>query len=401
MLIMWGLIGFAWGDTIASLDVLKRNNIDKVIHIGPYPEIKDFLEAQSFIREVKCYYYDNSNKAEYMKILANLANRIYEQHHLSQLHKDLKMDFCNVEDIKNCLIDWTSVHYETQLPDKVNISKKSIDKAEQIIKSLPLEFILLQPQSLHTNKQDGHYPHWNSFISAISDRKDIVVIGENKNTPISSNFMDLRGEIDSAEIFFELVKYSRCLITVPNNLYNYCQIIKAPTLSLNHDSFNSRNPFFRMSHSKYTYNVMHGDTVEKALSYLEDILSGNTFNPHNFTTAEYVAKFTDITLNDYTKIMKSHMVFHLSDIFNTYINDVWFFHESVPKWIIYESARYLSTKGSTFASVGNNMILGKSMDYLKSYGAKSRSIKKTSKQKKILFACEKVEFDYYDKVIIL
>ena len=102
MLIMWGLIGFAWGDTIASLDVLKRNNIDKVIHIGPYPEIKDFLEAQSFIREVKCYYYDNSNKAEYMKILANLANRIYEQHHLSQLHKDLKMDFCNVEDIKNC-----------------------------------------------------------------------------------------------------------------------------------------------------------------------------------------------------------------------------------------------------------------------------------------------------------
>jgi hypothetical protein len=398
---MWGLIGFAWGDTLASLDVLKRNNIDKVIHIGPYPEIKDFLEAQSFITDVKCYYYDNSNKAEYMKTLANLANRIYESHHIPQLHKDLKMDFCEVKDIKNCLIDWTSVHYKTQLPDKVDISNKSINKAKDIAKNLPKDFILLQPQSLHTNKQDGHYPHWNLFITAISDKKNVVTIGENKNSSIPNNFIDLRGEIDSAEVFFELVKYSKCLITVPNNLYNYCQVIKHPTLSLNHDSFNSRNPFFRMSHSKNTYNVMHGDTVEKALSYLDDILKGKSFDPHNFTTAEYVAKFTDITLNDYTKIMKSHMVFHIEDIFNTYINDMWFFDSSVPDWILYESARYLSKTGSTYPSIKNNMVLGSSIDYLKSYGAKSRSIKKTSKQKKILFACDNVVSDYYDKVIIL
>ncbi len=398
---MWGLIGFAWGDTLASLDVLKRNNIDKVIHIGPYPEIKDFLEAQSFITDVKCYYYDNSNKAEYMKTLANLANRIYESHHIPQLHKDLKMDFCEVKDIKNCLIDWTSVHYKTQLPDKVDISNKSINKAKDIAKNLPKDFILLQPQSLHTNKQDGHYPHWNLFITAISDKKNVVTIGENKNSSIPNNFIDLRGEIDSAEVFFELVKYSKCLITVPNNLYNYCQVIKHPTLSLNHDSFNSRNPFFRMSHSKHTYNVMHGDTVEKALSYLDDILDGKSFDPHNFTTAEYVAKFTDITLNDYTKIMKSHMVFHIEDIFNTYINDMWFFDSSVPDWILYESARYLSKTGSTYPSIKNNMVLGSSIDYLKSYGAKSRSIKKTSKQKKILFACDNVVSDYYDKVIIL
>lgn len=398
---MWGLIGFAWGDTLASLDVLKRNNINKVIHIGPYPEIKDFLEAQSFITDVKCYYYDNSNKAEYMKTLANLANRIYESHHIPQLHKDLKMDFCEVKDIKNCLIDWTSVHYKTQLPDRVDISNKSINKAKDIAKNLPKDFILLQPQSLHTNKQDGHYPHWNLFITAISDKKNVVTIGENKNSSIPNNFIDLRGEIDSAEVFFELVKYSKCLITVPNNLYNYCQVIKHPTLSLNHDSFNSRNPFFRMSHSKYTYNVMHGDTVEKALSYLDDILDGKSFDPHNFTTAEYVAKFTDITLNDYTKIMKSHMVFHIEDIFNTYINDMWFFDSSVPDWILYESARYLSKTGSTYPSIKNNMALGSSIDYLKSYGAKSRSIKKTSKQKKILFACDNVVSDYYDKVIIL
>lgn len=398
---MWGLIGFAWGDTLASLDVLKRNNIDKVIHIGPYPEIKDFLEAQSFITDVKCYYYDNSNKAEYMKTLANLANRIYESHHISQLHKDLKMDFCEVKDIKNCLIDWTSVHYKTQLPEEVDISNKSINKAKDIAKNLPKDFILLQPQSLHTNKQDGHYPHWNLFITAISDKKNVVTIGENKNSSIPNNFIDLRGEIDSAEVFFELVKYSKCLITVPNNLYNYCQVIKHPTLSLNHDSFNSRNPFFRMSHSKYTYNVMHGDTVEKALSYLDDILNGKSFDPHNFTTAEYVAKFTDITLNDYTKIMKSHMVFHIEDIFNTYINDMWFFDSSVPDWILYESARYLSKTGSTYPSIKNNMALGSSIEYLKSYGAKSRSIKKTSKQKKILFACDNVLSDYYDKVIIL
>jgi hypothetical protein len=398
---MWGLIGFAWGDTLASLDVLKRNNIDKVIHIGPYPEIKDFLEAQSFITDVKCYYYDNSNKAEYMKTLANLANRIYESHHIFQLHKDLKMDFCEVKDIKNCLIDWTSVHYKTQLPEKVDISNKSINKAKDIAKNLPKDFILLQPQSLHTNKQDGHYPHWNLFITAISDKKNVVTIGENKNSSIPDNFIDLRGEINSAEVFFELVKYSKCLITVPNNLYNYCQVIKHPTLSLNHDSFNSRNPFFRMSHSKHTYNVMHGDTVEKALFYLDDILDGKSFDPHNFTTAEYVAKFTDITLNDYTKIMKSHMVFHIEDIFNTYINDMWFFDSSVPDWILYESARYLSKTGSTYPSIKNNMALGSSIDYLKSYGAKSRSIKKTSKQKKILFACENVVSDYYDKVIIL
>jgi len=398
---MWGLIGFAWGDTLASLDVLKRNNINKVIHIGPYPEIKDFLEAQSFITDVKCYYYDNSNKAEYMKTLANLANRIYESHHIPQLHKDLKMDFCEVKDIKNCLIDWTSVHYKTQLPDKVDISNKSINKAKDIAKNLPKDFILLQPQSLHTNKQDGHYPHWNLFITTISDKKNVVTIGENKNSSIPNNFIDLRGEIDSAEVFFELVKYSKCLITVPNNLYNYCQVIKHPTLSLNHDSFNSRNPFFRMSHSKHTYNVMHGDTVEKALSYLDDILDGKSFDPHNFTTAEYVAKFTDITLNDYTKIMKSHMVFHIEDIFNTYINDMWFFDSSVPDWILYESARYLSKTGSTYPSIKNNMVLGSSIDYLKSYGAKSRSIKKTSKQKKILFACDNVVSDYYDKVIIL
>jgi hypothetical protein len=146
---------------------------------------------------------------------------------------------------------------------------------------------------------------------------------------------------------------------------------------------------------------MHGDTVEKALSYLDDILSGKSFDPHNFTTAEYVAKFTDITLNDYTKIMKSHMVFHIEDIFNTYLNDMWFFDSSVPDWILYESSRYLSKTGATYPSIKNNMVLGSSIDYLKSYGAKSRSIKKTSKQKKILFACEKVEFDYYDKVIIL
>jgi hypothetical protein len=80
---------------------------------------------------------------------------------------------------------------------------------------------------------------------------------------------------------------------------------------------------------------------------------------------------------------------------------MWFFDSSVPDWILYESARYLSKTGSTYPSIKNNMVLGSSIDYLKSYGAKSRSIKKTSKQKKILFACDNVVSDYYDKVIIL
>ena len=53
----WGLLGCGWGDTIVSMSNAKKKNIRKIIYVGSFPEIVDFLKAQDFIDEVEHIHY--------------------------------------------------------------------------------------------------------------------------------------------------------------------------------------------------------------------------------------------------------------------------------------------------------------------------------------------------------
>ena len=53
----WGLFGCGWGDAIVSMSNAKKKNIRKIIYVGSFPEIVDFLLAQDYIDEVEHIHY--------------------------------------------------------------------------------------------------------------------------------------------------------------------------------------------------------------------------------------------------------------------------------------------------------------------------------------------------------
>jgi hypothetical protein len=152
-------------------------------------------------------------------------------------------------------------------------------------------YTLIQSQSLHTNKDNAHWPHWNELLEHVinndQDRK-IVLVGEFPDEDYKSdNILDLRGKTSTAEVLFYLAELAHLTITVPNSVYHWCNLKNLNAINICHNSFHLCNPFYRMINSLNCKDVFHKDGLEKAIYWYEN---QDTRIVENYNVSEFLPK---------------------------------------------------------------------------------------------------------------
>ena len=63
----------------------------------------------------------------------------------------------------------------SKIPKELKITDDKRDEAEKFIQKINHPYILIQSQSLHTNKENSHWPHWESFINYVIENNNNAV----------------------------------------------------------------------------------------------------------------------------------------------------------------------------------------------------------------------------------
>ncbi|MFM1757147.1 MAG: hypothetical protein RL621_2140, partial [Bacteroidota bacterium] len=215
----WGLLGCGWGDTIVSMSNAKKKNIRKILYVGSFPEIVDFLKAQDFIDEVEhvpyspkddgywLFFFHLSIRKDPDKVLADfIESRKLGDH---RKYVNLQLNFGGGD--------------ELELFEDFNFSQRAKREANKIEKEYNLkDFILFQPVSLHSTPAENFYPYWDIIFKKTVEMypdNQIVLIGQT-NSKIETkhnHFIDLRNKFSTAESIGYLLRKAKLVITLPNN----------------------------------------------------------------------------------------------------------------------------------------------------------------------------------------
>ncbi len=260
----YALVIGAWGDTISSLNEVKRSGIRKVILASNMTKIKDFLLSQDFIDDVvlipfsgEVYSFGIDRYGEMPKILSDISTNIL-----------------------NCSYHMTIAHVRYDIIDKLNVSDKSINWAESL--DIPKDFILFYPYSLGNSvKLERHWPHWKSLLRYLLEKnKNIVLCGINydfSEFDIYPNFYDLVNMSDSFEDVFALSLRANKIITTHNGLSLFCAANNLnATIILNANGNSVMNGFNRNTSNSNITKVDCQSTLLEAISILDKKQKNNT-----------------------------------------------------------------------------------------------------------------------------
>jgi hypothetical protein len=329
----WGLFGCGWGDAIVSMSNAKKKNIRKIIYVGSFPEIVDFLLAQDYIDEVEhihyspkddgywLFFYLLSIRQEADQVLDNFVKSFNLGDHRKYIN--LQLAFGGGD--------------ELELYDDFNFSQKAIDEANKIEEEYGLkDFILFQPVSLHSTPAENFYPHWDIIFKKTLEMypdDQIVLIGQT-NSKIDvkhSNFLDLRNKFSTAEAIGYLLRKSKLVITLPNNSIYFCNRFNTPTVILCNKEFEPALAFRRTMNKKTMVLVDWKAPLTKAIDALENwenIIENNQFRIENHL--DFIGKFYTVPVQYLKDALKYDYYQQLHAIFDKYQDEDWYFGYGVP-----------------------------------------------------------------------
>jgi len=338
----WGLIGLAWGDVMASLEVAKKKNIRKIIYVGPYSNIATFIAEQDFIDEVEFRTYDFDKRYDFMKYFCRMANQDYVSDQINYIYNLFKLQsVCNLEDIESCQCDWSATVDVIEMPEDLKVPLSSKLEARQLLGDVE-DFILIQSQSNHSNAENAHWPYWDDFINYVVENnngKTIVLVGEKAvESESNSKILDLRGKTSSADVVFYLAELSSLVITVPNGVYHWCNIKDLNAINISQRSFHQCNPFYRTVNSLNCKDVFFIDGLDRAIylynhqekTRLEDIKPG-----------EFIPKNIFIKRGELKDRISDTKLGAIDEIFKIYKNENWMFTKEFPIQYIWNGLKYL------------------------------------------------------------
>lgn len=371
----WGLIGLAWGDVMASLEVAKRKGIRNIIYVGPYANIATFIQEQDFIDTVEFRTYDFDKRYDFMKYFCRMANQDYVSDQVNYVYNLFKLSsICKLDEIEPCQCDWSATVDSIDMPEDLSVPASSKQEAINLLDDVK-DFILIQSQSNHSNDDNAHWPYWNDFIDYVIENnngKRIVLVGENPvNEEDNPKILDLRGKTSSADVVFYLAEMSSLIITVPNGVYHWCNIKDLNAINISQRSFHQCNPFYRTVNSLNCKDVFFNDGLERAIylynnqqkTRLEDIKPGE-FIPKNsyIKRSELKEKISDIKLKP------------IDEIFKIYREENWWFTKEFPIQYIWNGLKYLpKTEKIIYPSV---IMLDETEEILKLFKKKFQDSKR-------------------------
>ena len=311
----------------------KKKNIRKIIYVGSFPEIVDFLLAQDYIDEVEhihyspkddgywLFFYLLSIRQESDQVLDNFVKSFNLGDHRKYIN--LQLAFGGGD--------------ELELYDDFNFSQKAIDEANKIEEEYGLkDFILFQPVSLHSTPAENFYPHWDIIFKKTLEMypdDQIVLIGQT-NSKIDvkhSNFLDLRNKFSTAEAIGYLLRKSKLVITLPNNSIYFCNRFNTPTVILCNKEFEPALAFRRTMNKKTMVLVDWKAPLTKAIDALENwesIIENNQFRIENHL--DFIGKFFTVPVQYLKDALKYDYYQQLHAIFDKYQDEDWYFGYGVP-----------------------------------------------------------------------
>jgi hypothetical protein len=338
----WGLIGLAWGDVMASLELAKRKGIRNIIYVGPYANIATFIQEQDFIDIVEFRTYDFDKRYDFMKYFCRMANQDYVSDQINYVYNLFKLQsVCNLEDIESCQCDWSATVDVIEMPEDLKVPESSKIEARQLLGDVE-DFILIQSQSNHSNAENAHWPYWDDFINYVIENnngKTIVLVGEKAiESEYNSKILDLRGKTSSADVVFYLAELSSLVITVPNGVYHWCNIKDLNAINISQRSFHQCNPFYRTVNSLNCKDVFFIDGLERAIylynnqekTRLEDIKPG-----------EFIPKNSYIKRSELKERISDTKLGVIDEIFKIYRDENWWFTKEFPIQYIWNGLKYL------------------------------------------------------------
>jgi hypothetical protein len=338
----WGLIGLAWGDVMASLELAKRKGIRNIIYVGPYANIATFIQEQDFIDIVEFRTYDFDKRYDFMKYFCRMANQDYVSDQINYVYNLFKLQsVCNLEDIESCQCDWSATVDVIEMPEDLKVPESSKIEARQLLGDVE-DFILIQSQSNHSNAENAHWPYWDDFINYVvanNNGKTIVLVGEKAvESEYDSKILDLRGKTSSADVVFYLAELSSLVITVPNGVYHWCNIKDLNAINISQRSFHQCNPFYRTVNSLNCKDVFFIDGLERAIylynnqekTKLEDIKPG-----------EFIPKNSYIKRSELKERISDTKLGAIDEIFKIYRDENWWFTKEFPIQYIWNGLKYL------------------------------------------------------------
>jgi hypothetical protein len=338
----WGLIGLAWGDVMASLELAKRKGIRNIIYVGPYANIATFIQEQDFIDIVEFRTYDFDKRYDFMKYFCRMANQDYVSDQINYVYNLFKLQsVCNLEDIESCQCDWSATVDVIEMPEDLKVPESSKIEARQLLGDVE-DFILIQSQSNHSNAENAHWPYWDDFINYVIENnngKTIVLVGEKAiESEYDSKILDLRGKTSSADVVFYLAELSSLVITVPNGVYHWCNIKDLNAINISQRSFHQCNPFYRTVNSLNCKDVFFIDGLERAIylynnqekTRLEDIKPG-----------EFIPKNSYIKRSELKERISDTKLGAIDEIFKIYRDENWWFTKEFPIQYIWNGLKYL------------------------------------------------------------
>lgn len=254
-----------WGDVLVGLGIPKTTGGQKVniLHIGPLcDQIKEFLEVQDFIGEVKTLKYTGKewselfSKTHYeirkpgdilMKDLfkeAGIDSEWWFRGHLDADYNCIMNKPYHWSGIKLCQKYWIEA---SQILERIKISFKGNEKDSNGTRR---KIIILQPYSISSSGESDHMSkeNWDFALQFLLNFTPhiYILVGTNvESIGEHPRLINLIGKTSSVQTVFALSSMADGVITTSNSLSHYCCIANIRALVIGNKPLKNSDSVFR------------------------------------------------------------------------------------------------------------------------------------------------------------
>lgn len=245
----WAIAAGAWGDVICELGYVQRaENRLNLLYFGWDNSglMRDFLEAQSFIGEVRTV--KPLDKDDFKKTLQLL---IYDKTFPTALEHILRDSDLAPGQFHKTVVPYDTNHeWRTDIPIGSNFTLPESVKnwALSIVAELR-DFFIVQPFSINTVNAQAHWPYWHELMQWIGadmgNRYVIAGVGwdASRYDEIGS-FANMVDRFPSVCHLYALAEHAKGVITTSNSLAHWCVCQQIPAVVIMNAMSSDPNFFF-------------------------------------------------------------------------------------------------------------------------------------------------------------
>lgn len=244
----WATAIGAWGDVMVSLSRARSRLLQSgqekcgVVYYGHDASVADFIEAQSFVREVK---HVRPVPSQYRNIV-RMACEVQTDREawLPAVLGATGIDI-NAVTLTHVTPSLYAFPVYREFPNP-QLPREWEEWAKEVSADWGDDWYLLNPFSTQSVRPNEHWPHWNEATDWLADRevKCVLVGAERRLTGDNDNLINLTGQVPTMGHVLALANRAGGIISTSNSLSLWSVMTGKPAvIALNTVADNQRNVF--------------------------------------------------------------------------------------------------------------------------------------------------------------